>query len=141
MHVLVAVDDSDRAVDALTYALETYPEATITALHVLDPRDFSVTGMDSGAFANYEAVLDQREGRAESILESANEVAADYGRDIGTEVVVGGPSRGIVSYADEHDVDHIVIGSHGRTGASRILLGSVAERVARRASVPVTIVR
>jgi len=141
MHVLVAVDDSDRAVDALTYALETYPEATITALHVLDPRDFSVTAMDSGAFANYEAVLDQREGRAESILESANGVAAEYGREIGTEVVVGGPSRGIVSYADEHDVDHIVIGSHGRTGASRILLGSVAERVARRASVPVTIVR
>lgn len=141
MHVLVAVDDSDRAMDALTYALETYPEATITALHVLDPRDFSVTGMDSGAFANYEAVFDQREGRAESILASANEVAADYGREIETEVVVGGPSRGIVSYADEHDVDHIVIGSHGRTGASRILLGSVAERVARRASVPVTIVR
>jgi nucleotide-binding universal stress UspA family protein len=46
-----------------------------------------------------------------------------------------------VDYAAEHDIDHIVVGSHGRTGASRILLGSVAETVARRSPVPVTIVR
>ncbi|GAB7020902.1 hypothetical protein JCM18750_37640 [Halostagnicola bangensis] len=43
--------------------------------------------------------------------------------------------------ADSPRVDHIVIGSHGRSGPSRVLLGSVTERVARRAPVPVTIVR
>jgi len=46
-----------------------------------------------------------------------------------------------VEYAEESDVDHIVIGSHGRSGVSRILLGSVAESVVRRADMPVTVVR
>jgi len=54
---------------------------------------------------------------------------------------VGRPTKVIVEYADDHDIDQIVMGSHGRSGMSRILLGSVAEIVVRRASVPVTVVR
>ena len=46
-----------------------------------------------------------------------------------------------MTYAEENDIDHIVVGSHGRGGVSRMLLGSVAETVARRSSVPVTIIR
>lgn len=51
------------------------------------------------------------------------------------------PAEGIMAAADDHDVDLIAIGSHGRTGLSRVLLGSVAERIARQASIPVVIVR
>jgi nucleotide-binding universal stress UspA family protein len=47
----------------------------------------------------------------------------------------------IVTYADENDVDHVVLGSHGRKGLTRVLLGSVAEAVVRRSPVPVTVVR
>ena len=72
---------------------------------------------------------------------SATQRAAERGVDLQTAIETGRPSRMIVSYAEENDIDHIVIGSHGRTGASRILLGSVAESVTRRSSVPVTIVR
>jgi len=43
--------------------------------------------------------------------------------------------------APSHDVDHVVMGSRGRSGVGRVLFGSVAEAVTRRASVPVTIVR
>lgn len=53
----------------------------------------------------------------------------------------GRPARTIVEYVEDHDVDHVVVGSHGRSGLSRTLLGSVAERVVRRSSVPVTVVR
>ncbi len=141
MHVLVAVDGSEQATAGLKYALETHREATLTALHVLDPSDFSMTAMEGGAFANYDAFREQREEQADSILAAAKEVAAEYDREIETDTIIGGPSRGIVTYAEEHDVDHIFVGSRGRTGARRILLGSVAERTARRASVPVTIVR
>ncbi len=56
-------------------------------------------------------------------------------------IEVGRPTKVIVEYADEHDINQIVMGSHGRSGMSRILLGSVAEIVVRRASVPVTVVR
>jgi len=65
----------------------------------------------------------------------------EHGGPIETAVVVGRPAREIVRYADDHDIDQIVMGSHGRDRASRVLLGSVAETVARRAPVPVTIVR
>jgi nucleotide-binding universal stress UspA family protein len=51
------------------------------------------------------------------------------------------PARAIVDYAEEHDVAHTVVGSHGRTGVTRVLLGSVAENVMRRAPCPVTVVR
>ena len=50
-------------------------------------------------------------------------------------------SANIVEYVETHDVDHVVIGSHGRKGLSRVLLGSVAELVVRRSPVPVTVVR
>ncbi|WP_412781655.1 universal stress protein, partial [Aeromonas diversa] len=63
------------------------------------------------------------------------------GRAVRTVIEHGDPSRMIISYTETHDVDRIVLGSHGRSGLSRVLLGSVAETVARRSPVPVTIVR
>lgn len=65
---------------------------------------------------------------------------AGEGIDVRATHEVGNPAREILSFADDTDVDHVVIGSRGRTGVW-VLLGSVAENVARRASVPVTIVR
>ena len=141
-HVLVPVDDSDRADQALEFVFREYPDARITALNVLDPADFyAATGIEGGAMANYDQVLENHERRSEGVLERASERAAEHGIEIETDSVLGGVSRSIVEYAEENEVDHVVIGSHGRTGASRILLGSVAEKVARRSPVPVTIVR
>ncbi|SIR58287.1 universal stress protein [Natronorubrum thiooxidans] len=141
-HVLVPVDDSAQSMDALEFACTEYADTTITALHVLDPGDFyGATGIEGGAMANYEEIQKHHENRAEELLEQARKRAADHDVELETDHVIGGISRSIVDYADEHDVDLIAIGSHGRTGASRILLGSVAEKVARRSPVPVTIVR
>ncbi|ELY68111.1 universal stress protein [Natrinema versiforme] len=141
-HVLVAVDDSKQSTEALEFACTEYPEATITAIYALDPGEFyAVSGVEGTAMANYDEIQGRHEERAEEILETAREQAAEHGVDLETEHVVGGVSRSIVDYAAENGVDHIVVGSHGRTGASRILLGSVAETIARRSPVPVTIVR
>jgi len=141
-HVLVAVDNSEQSTDALEFACSEYSDATITALYVLDPGDFyAVSGVEGTAMANYDEVQRHHEERAEAVLDDAREQAADHGLEIETDHVVGGVSRSIVNYAADNDVDHIVVGSHGRTGASRILLGSVAKTVARRSPVPVTIVR
>ena len=141
-HVLVPVDDSEQAKKAIDFAVEEHADARITALNIIDPSDFyAATGIEGGAMANYEQIRENHENRAKQILENARERAAEQGVEIETDHVLGGVSRTIIEYAEEHDVDHVVIGSHGRTGASRILLGSVAERVARRSPVPVTIVR
>jgi K+-sensing histidine kinase KdpD len=58
-------------------------------------------------------------------------------RRITTRVVLGAPARAIIEAADRERVDLIVMGTHGRTGVGRALLGSVAEQVMRRASCPV----
>lgn len=139
--VLVPIDESERSTKALEFALETHPTATIVALHVIDPSDFPMGGIEAGAATEFERFREDQTERAEELLENAAELAAEAGVDLETATETGRPSRTIVSYAEENDADHIVMGSHGRTGASRILLGSVAEAVTRRSSVPVTIVR
>lgn len=141
-HVLVPYDDSERSTDALEFALDEHPDAKITAVHVIDPSDFyAATGMEGGAMANYDAIMEHQNERAENLLDEARERGAESGVDVETDHVVGSVSRSILEYVDDNDIDHVIIGSHGRTGARRILLGSVAETVTRRSPVPVTIVR
>ncbi|MFP8953457.1 universal stress protein [Natrialbaceae archaeon A-arb3/5] len=140
--ILVPIDESDRSSDALEYALTEYGDETIIALHVINPREFfSAGGIESGITANQEQLQEAAEGRAEEVLDSARDETMARGVEIETETLIGDVANSIVSYADEQAVDHIVIGSHGRSGASRVLLGSVAETVTRRAAVPVTVVR
>ncbi len=140
--ILLPVDESDRAADALEFALEEFPDATLVALHVLDPADlYGATGFEGGAMVNYQDLHERSQERGETLLEDVAETAADHGVDCETELVIGSVARSIVDFLEDGDIDQIVIGSHGRTGASRILLGSVAETVARRSPVPVTIVR
>lgn len=140
-HVLVPVDGSKPADEALEFAVANYPEATITALNVIDPGDLYSAGGIEGTAINYEDLMDTHKEHAEKLLEEARETAAEHDVEIETDTTVGRISRSIVEYIEESDVDHVVMGSHGRTGASRVLLGSVAETVTRRSPVPVTVVR
>ncbi|MFC4541396.1 universal stress protein [Halosolutus amylolyticus] len=133
-HVIVPIDGSEQAGRALDYALEEYPDAAITLLHVFSGGPPEIHLEKRGS--DYD---DLRARRREMLDRLADERA--HGGPIETEVVTGRPSREIVRYADEHDIDHVVMGSHGRDGASRVLLGSVAETVVRRTPVPVTVVR
>jgi nucleotide-binding universal stress UspA family protein len=89
----------------------------------------------------WEEWYESEQEATDELFEEATERATEAGIEIETETVVGRPARSINEYAADNDVDHIVMGSHGRSGVTRILLGSVAEGVVRRAPVPVTIVR
>jgi nucleotide-binding universal stress UspA family protein len=141
-HVLIALDESAQATAALEHALDAFPSANLTALHVVDPGEiYTATGLDPGQVDNYERIRANAERHATTLLERAHERAAEEGVDLDTEFRIGGATNALVAYAEDNDVDHIVIGSHGRSGASRLLLGSVAETVTRRSPVPVTIVR
>jgi len=135
--VLVPIDGSPQAEDALDHAVSEFPDAEIVLLHVIDPIDAgysaeSVLPTASGDW--YESHKDT----AEELFEGANERT---GREFETAIEVGRPSRTIVEYAEEGDIDHVVMGSHGRSGVARVLLGSVAETVVRRSPVPITVVR
>ncbi len=151
-HILVPIDDGEQSRAALDFALEEFPEADLTAIHVTDPGAvYGATGLETGTRTSpetgtgvrddYERIRTHREAAVEQLLEDARRRAGAAGVDLETEALVGDVSRRILAYAEDHDVDRIVVGSQGRTGASRLLLGSVAETVARRSPVPVTIVR
>ncbi|QLG49048.1 universal stress protein [Natrinema halophilum] len=138
--ILVAFDESPQATAALRHALSTYDDAEIHVLHVNDPREWS-TGDGLDGFFYSEAAFEQSKESAESLLEEAEDIAQEYDTTVTTASQVGMVAETIVDYAEEHDIDHIVLGSHGRRGISRFLLGSVAERVARRSPGSVTIIR
>lgn len=134
--ILIPVDGSPQSEEAAAFAAAEWPDAELLALHVIDPVE---AGYAAGRVptAGEQWYQDAQE-RAETHFDSASEAA---GRDMEARTEVGRPAATIVDVADEEDVDMIVIGSHGREGISRILLGSVAEHVLRESSVPVTVVR
>jgi nucleotide-binding universal stress UspA family protein len=139
-HVLVPYDGSEQAEAALEFAFREHADATVSVLRVIDPLEAGYTSQPT-AFGQAEEWFESARSEAESMLSEVTERGADAGVAVETDVQVGRPSRTIVEFVGEHDVDHIVMGSHGRSGVSRILLGSVAEAVVRRSPVPVTIVR
>ncbi|MFC4988550.1 universal stress protein [Saliphagus infecundisoli] len=122
--ILLAVDGSEPSIAAVEYAFEVFPDAELTAIHVVDELEAHYGG-------------ERADGDPE-FFEPIADLAADHGTEIGTRVASGTPAETIVAAAEE--MDEIVIGSAGRSGVSRMLLGSVAEAVARGSPVPVTIV-
>jgi nucleotide-binding universal stress UspA family protein len=140
-NVLVPLDASEQAGNAFGWALdELDPDETrLVLLHVTHPGDpghlpgVSV-GLSPGDDGYAEAVADEYLGE---FTEEADERGFEYEK----VHVFGDPTREIVEYTQDNDVDRVVMGSHGRSGASRVLLGSVAENVVRRSPTPVTVVR
>lgn len=135
--ILVPVDDSEQAQQAATLAAELFPEATLVLLHVVNPTESGLS--TEPAMPTFpEGWYDDAVKHAETTFETI-EVGLDADTD--HEIEVGKPTTVIVERAERDDIGHIVMGSHGRKGVSRVLLGSVAESVMRRAPVPVTVAR
>jgi nucleotide-binding universal stress UspA family protein len=135
--VLVAMDDSEMAANALRYALDVHPEADITVLTVVGGPSVMMGEATSIAMADDPRA--EAERHAEPVLERAREIAAEAGVEIQTAVRVGAPSREIVNFAEDFDV--VTLGSHGGSMADRLLVGNVAKRVFNHSPAPVTVVR
>jgi nucleotide-binding universal stress UspA family protein len=141
-HVLVPFDRSFCSRNALEYAFEQFPDVTVTALFVKSPLFDVYEDVESQDDFDEIAVEEERtEQETDKVFEMARKIAGRKNQDVATATAEGDPSRGILTWVDENDVDHVVIGCHGRDGVSRWLLGSVAETVVRRAPVPVTAVK
>jgi nucleotide-binding universal stress UspA family protein len=136
--VLVPIDGSEQAWDALDHAMAEYPNADVTLLYVINPVGAG-SGAQVGDVSYGEEWYEASKARADGLFEAARERLPDG--TFATETTVDRPASGIVSFAEDEAFDAIVMGSHGRDGVSRILLGSVAETVVRRSPVPVTVVR
>jgi len=134
--ILVPTDGSDGASAALDEAIDLAAafDATVHSLYVVD---INAASTESGALD----LVESFEQRGESVVDAATERADEAGVDAVGSVVTGKPYRDIIDYADEHGIDLVVMGTHGRTGLERYLLGSVTEKVVRTADVPVLTVR
>jgi nucleotide-binding universal stress UspA family protein len=140
MSILVAMDDSDPARKSLEHVFRERSDEEVTVLHVVSLPESATVG-EARMYIDWDELMEHKEEHAEELFEEARELAAAHDVTITTETAVGRPDRAILEYVEENDIDHVFLGSHGRSGVSRLLLGSVAETVVRRAPVRVTVVR
>ncbi|RQH02686.1 universal stress protein [Natrarchaeobius oligotrophus] len=137
--ILVAHDGSSHAQSALKYALETFPDARIVLFHAIDPFETS-PGEDRLSSLTEEWLQREREA-AEELFEGALAELDVEPDTVDTDTAVGSPAQTIVAAVERTDADQIVVGSRGRGGVGESHVGSTAELVVKRASVPVTVVR
>ncbi|WP_434521947.1 universal stress protein [Halorubrum sp. AS12] len=137
--ILVPTDGSSEGELAVCHALDlaAVHGASVRAIYVVDTARYAGMPMET----TWEGVGDLLYDDGEAALETVEELAADRGVDVETAVVEGSPSREIITHAEETGCDLVVMGTHGRGGIDRLLLGSVAEKVVRGSSVPVLTVR
>lgn len=130
--VLVPTDGSDCSEVAAAHAVDL-AAATGATLHVVHVVDLGVFPSDESG-----ALLEALERAGQRALESVIDRADAAGvSSIQASVLNGSPYRAIVAYVEDEGIDLIVMGTHGRTGFDRYLLGSVTERVVRLSDRPV----
>lgn len=130
--ILVPTDGSETAEVAVQHAVDHAKryDANLHTLYVVEEPP-----MDEGTAPE---VLESLESTGERAIQAVIDAADDAG--VGTVegmVAEGAPHRAILDYVDQNDIDLVVIGTHGRTGLNRYLLGSVTEKVVRSTPVPV----
>lgn len=129
--LLIPTDGSDGTRWSIDHglAIATQFDASVHALSVVPEGPLGTLQTDAATPAAERAV-----GQVERDATAA-------GVNVETAIVQGVPHEEILTYAADHDIDMIVMGTQGRTGIDRVLVGSVTERVVRMADVPVVTVR
>ena len=137
--ILVAIDGSDASMDAAEYAIslsKEYNNAELYALHVIRA--------DVDLFGPHETseFMTTMRNEGEKYLNKVRLKANEKNIQIKTEIISStNIAGGIVDYAEENKIDLIVIGTRGRTGFKKLLLGSVASHVVTYAHCPVLVVK
>ncbi|SFS87823.1 universal stress protein [Halostagnicola kamekurae] len=131
--LLVPTDGSEAAMDAAkhAYSLGERYDATVHVLAVVEHSESA-------------SIVGQGDEKLETLQEDGTEatqkiIKEGLSRDIETvgAVKVGDPDKVILDYADEHNVDMIIMSTHGRSGVGRFLMGSITEQVIRGGEIPV----
>lgn len=135
-NVLLPTDGSDAAAAAVPHAIELADRygARLHVLYVADTTEYSTVTFEDD-------VVDPLTEQGEAVVDDVVEAAEERNIEAVGVVQQGGAYETILQYVDDQDVDVIVMGTHGRRGLDRALLGSVTERVVRTADVPVLTVQ
>lgn len=134
--------ESEEALDTAV-ALAKQFNAKIYGLHVIDSMPtLSITGYGDTRIAGFDLPLYEAELR-KSARESLEQTVADRvpeDIDVETKIESGVPKDTIADFARDHGIDLIVMSTHGRSGLSRVMLGSVAETTIRTSTVPILVI-
>ncbi len=139
-HILVPTDFSAYADQALAYAIELAQalQARLTLLHVFHLSPLSVGGMPPAVLA---ATLYEMETTAHQRMQAMLTRVHHAGLQADSAIIEGIPFQRIIDTVHARGVDLIIMGTHGRTGLTHVLMGSVAENVVRLAPCPVLVTR
>ena len=136
--ILIATDGSKRTQSAVQTGLEIarVHQSKVYVVYVVDTVTFTSVPMDVTWENMYQLLKEEGE-------EAAGRVKAEAGpgMEVETYVLEGNPALEITKFAKDHGCDLIVVGTLGKSGIDRILLGSVAEKVVRIAPCPVLVIR
>jgi len=143
-NILLATDGSaasEHAAD-LAVSLASQNQARLTALYVIDP--YPYLGVGEASAVGFQAYMGNAYEHAAQAHAKITALCAQRGANIDLQLRRGedaSAAEAIVRTATEENADLIVVGSHGRTGLSRLMLGSVAAKVASASPVPVLVAR
>jgi len=145
--IICAIDGSDLSIKALNHAfvLASRLGAELTAVNVTDPSVIIAPGADMMMIDTASIIDELDRSKAEgakAVMAEATRLAGASGVTLSTLHVPGLPAaEGIIKCAKDTQADLIVMGSHGRRGLGRLLLGSQAAEVLAHAEIPVLIIK
>lgn len=131
--VLVPTDGSDAACIAADHGIGL-AAATDAAMHVVHVVDLTAVSGELASAELFDALEETGQKAVDAVIDRADEANLHA---IEASILSGTPARALLNYVDERDIDLVVMGTHGRTGLSRYLLGSVTEKIVRLADLPV----
>ncbi|MCK4937627.1 MAG: universal stress protein [Methanosarcinales archaeon] len=137
--IVVATDGSENSVNAVKHAVEVarISEASLSAMYVVDTGVFASIPVDMAMGDMYEML--KKEG--DDAVKKVEDIAHAAGIEIESFNVEGHPAEEIIKISENVSADLIVMGTLGKSGLDRFLLGSVAEKVLRNSNIPVMVVR
>lgn len=143
-HIIAAIDDSDTSTRAIreAVALANASGAELTLVHAVDEALFA--HFTHTTLANRDAVESALISEGQSVLEKGAEIALEAGMEAKTKLLTSrheSTSDQINRAVIDSKADLLVVGSHGRRGVQRLILGSVAERLLKKVGISVLIVR
>lgn len=137
--ILIATDGSEYTKNAVDYGIDLAKNtgAKIHAVYVVDTAAFASIPMDA-AWESMYGLLRQEGDEATKYVADKAEV---LGLEVDRNTIEGHPADEIIKYAEKNSMSIIVLGTLGKSGLDRFLLGSVAEKVVRNSKIPVLVVR
>jgi nucleotide-binding universal stress UspA family protein len=136
---VIATDGSENSQRAISCGVEIakLSGATVHALYVVDTPSMISETWTAGKEMVHELII--REGK--KVLSKVKKIIEDSRVEVKEVLLEGYPSEEIINFAENNNMDLIVMGTLGKTGLERFLVGSVAENVVRNSKVPVMVIR